>query len=150
MNTKQMSWGKFKRACRSRDGVTMVELMAVVLIIAVVSGIVLGISGYATRKADESRAQAELQVLRTLLDAYRIAQGQYPHHDISFEGDWEDVFGPQDPEGSFGNAAFDWRDYADSVSYEDPWGNNYVYISRGRYSYDLYSEGPPGLNQPIR
>ncbi len=147
----QSSWQRLKRACRRKDGLTLVELMAVTMVMAIIAGIVLGIAGYASRRADESRAQANLQVLRTLLDAYRLEYGQYPSEALSsWDGSdeetvgWANIFGPVDLKDTDSWQPIDWRDHVDAVRYFDPWGRPYHYARSGRFSFDLFSHGPTG------
>lgn len=127
--------GRFRSKQRdlppNRSGFTLVELLAVIMIMAVLGGIVLGIAGYASRRADDSRARAELQLLRNALEEYRLDQGAYPSGDIDTIGGWEDELGPYT------------NQFAD-ISFMDPWGEPYQFIHQGRFSFDLYSMGPTG------
>jgi general secretion pathway protein G len=118
----------------SRAGFTLVELMAVILVIAVLAGLVLGISGLATRKAADGRARTDLQVLRNALEEYRIDYGSYPGADddvFQTEADWE-------------NEAPELTNLAENVTFVDPWGNVYRYEKQSRFAFDLYSLGPFG------
>ena len=105
---------------KGRAGFTMVEIMAVILLIFVLAAMVVGISGYVTRKGAEAQARAELQQLRNALEEYRIATGSYPAG-----------------LGGLGG-------YGEGVSLQDPWGWGYEYELRGRFSYELFSRGPSG------
>ncbi len=117
---------------QKRGGFTLIELMVVIMIMMVLSGIVLGIANYASRKAAEGRARAELQQLRNALDEYRLAVGQYPSVTIV---------------GDSGSAA-PWigivphlTNYVENLSFVDPWGRVYQYRPQGRFSFDLWSRG---------
>ena len=127
---------------RKRSGFTLIELLGVIVIMMILSGIVLGIAGYAGRKADESRAQAELQQLRNLLEEYRLDRGSYPQTYLRNRGAWRDIFGGEEDDE---NAL--WRRYVESVTYRDPWGRAYQYETHGRFSYELYSHGPSGAGE---
>ena len=124
------------RVCRLRSaGFTLVELLAVTLIMAMLAGIVVGLSGYAARRASESQVQADLQLLRNALEEYRLNLGSYPQHNIVNEPQWL----------SFQATVHEIapRVAADLV-FEDAWGAPYQYINHGRFSFDLYSHGPSG------
>lgn len=129
-----------------RSGFTLVELLAVIAVIAVVAGIVLGVSGIASRKASEGRAKAQFERLRLGIENYRIEYGRYPATD-SFEtlidllhdtpsNNNERVFLEVD-KGEIQNGVI-----------IDPWGNEYEYDgktpSRNPGIYDLASRGPDG------
>ena len=62
----------------SSSGFTLIELMVVMTIIAILSGIVLGTSNYANQKAMKGRAQAEIAALENALESYKNDKGQYP------------------------------------------------------------------------
>ncbi len=119
------------RAARRRSGFTIVELLTVILLMAILGAIVLGIAGYAGRRASDAEARADLQLLRNALTEYRVHFGLYPQQDITTVEGWESF------EEVFLN-------YVDEVKFEDPWGNAYQYHTRGRLSYDLWSWGPTG------
>ena len=99
----------------------MVEMMTVILLIFVLAAMVVGISGYVTRQGAEAQARAELQQLRNALEECRIATGSYP--------------------AGLGGLG----DYGEGITSQDPWGAAYVYRPRGRFSYDLFSLGPSGV-----
>lgn len=125
--------GRMQRSCRCA-GFTLVELLAVTMVMAILAGIVLGVAGYAARRADESRAKAELQVIRNALDGYRVTAGMYPQVDLTTTGQWDSV-------------AADLTNHVESITFVDPWGRPYQYITQGRFSFDLYSTGPTGPDQ---
>jgi general secretion pathway protein G len=57
---------------------TLLELLAVIGVIAILTGIVIGVGRRATETGRLSRARAELAVLAAALESYRAAQGDYP------------------------------------------------------------------------
>ena len=103
-----------------RAGFTLVEIMVVILLIFVLAAMVVGISGYVTRKGAEAQARAEMQQLRNALEEYRIETGSYP--------------------AGLGGLG----DYGEGLRTQDPWGTAYVYRLRGGFSYELFSAGPSG------
>ncbi len=117
-----------------RAGFTLVELLAVIMIIAVLGGIVLGIAGYAARRSEDSRARADLQLLRNALEEYRLERGAYPAMDMITLNTWEAEL------GDFTNQFVD-------LTFMDPWGEPYQFRNQGRFSFDLYSMGPTGESE---
>ena len=108
-----------------KNGFTLLELLAVMAIIAILAG--LGAKGYslARRQAKESRAKAEIEILRTALEEYRVEFGRYPQ---------------QDNEGNLPNLDFI-TNAVEGVELRDPWGNSYQYSCTNRFIYSIWSEG---------
>lgn len=156
---RHLSHGPCSRSGRSRTrraGFTMVELLAVVVIMALLGGIVMGIASYASRRAAEAEAQATLQRIRNALEEYRLQYGRYPSIDGAVVADaWDQTFGGEplwrilaefDPDldrekGLEQNPPRD--------PFEDPWGAIYVYHSTGRFSYELFSWGANGIQDGV-
>jgi len=149
--------GKQQGACRMkkkndhRTGFTLVEMLLTIVIIAILSGLVVGVSGYANRKSAESQAETDLQQLANILEEYRLEVGKYPQRTVSVS---EDLF-TKDPEGKNLNKAleekmekltkaFFWDTTTKKYDFTDPWGNAYKYKGISRFSYELYSMGPDG------
>lgn len=65
-------------ACTRTAGFTLVEIMAVVLIILILAGLVIGIAGNASRKADAGATQALLARIAMGLENYKAEMGTYP------------------------------------------------------------------------
>lgn len=57
---------------------TLIEVITAMTIIVVLTSLVLGIAGYANRKAALSRAAGEIAMLGTQLDSYKAETGGYP------------------------------------------------------------------------
>jgi len=66
------------RAPRSARGFTLVELMAVIVVIGIVSGIVIAGAGYANKMAMKSRTQATVQQVCTAIEMFYADRGFYP------------------------------------------------------------------------
>jgi prepilin-type N-terminal cleavage/methylation domain-containing protein len=158
MNKHDIFTGRIGTICR-RDGFTLIEMLAVVLIMAILAGLILGISGYASRKSDESAAKGNLAMLRVALNEYKERYGTYPQGERTSYDDWGDY----EAEGSLAYQLSDLVE--DTLTFEDPWGNAYQYqpsFAQGRTSgrvvaFDLWSGGPtwsqgsdPDPNQVIR
>jgi len=99
-----------------RRGFTLVEMLAVMVIIALLTAIIVSAMSVATRKADINRARADLEKLKTGIESYKLDNGAYP-------GGLPFVAGVTN----------------------DPWGQAYHYAYPGANTpslYDLYSTGP--------
>ena len=59
-------------------GFTLMELLAVITIIAILAGLVLQTAGYVQKKAARSRAEAEIAALAAALESYKAELGDYP------------------------------------------------------------------------
>lgn len=60
---------------------TLLELLAVIGLVAVLTGLVLGVGRRASDTGKAARARAELVALMAALDAYRQIHGDYPRTD---------------------------------------------------------------------
>jgi general secretion pathway protein G len=120
--------------CR-RNGFTLLELLVVILIIGLLTGIVaprlLGQIG----RSEITAARAQIDAFDKALEAYRIDMGRYPNDSEGLRALVER------PAGDGGR----WRGpYLKSGIPADPWGGTYVYratSTRGK-DYDLISLGP--------
>ena len=152
-------------------GFTLIELLTVVAIIAILASIVIGVSGYASRKADISKAKADMEKIKSGLEEYRIAYGVYPVNATEDDSTaiskalWVD---PQ-ADSRISRPLLvmkGWVTASESYEILDPWQNDYRYIHRkneppqtsppdddyyadhnnSRFGYDLWSAGPDGLD----
>ena len=57
---------------------TLVELMAVITIIVILAGLVVGGLGYVTDKQAKSKANVQIALLSKALEAYKLDMGNYP------------------------------------------------------------------------
>ena len=62
----------------ARAGFTLVELLAVILIIGILVAIVINVSNRAMRKAAEQRTKTTMRVIMSALEIYREEFGVYP------------------------------------------------------------------------
>ena len=64
-------------AC-AKAGFTLVEMLAVLFIVSILLGIVLGSARYASQVSRISRAESDLHVLADALDRFYLVFGEYP------------------------------------------------------------------------
>ena len=57
---------------------TLIELIAVMAIILILAGLILGIAGHAQHDSAVRRAQAEVKAMESAIEAYKIDNGAYP------------------------------------------------------------------------
>ena len=116
-----------KRRVLARNGFTLIEVLAVMAIIAVLFAMVIGLVEYAKRQAMVGKARAEVQQLRSALDEHFAKHGRYPA-----------VVG-------YTNALMGCYSFPSTFNFVDPWKTNYVYELPSPYSYSIYSMGPDGV-----
>ena len=116
------------RAARCRParnaGFTLAELLAVLVIAAIVMGLVIGAVGHVRRAAYEARARADLERIRAGVEEYVLRAGAAP-------GSLADIAWAADSRLSLDASGFP----------VDPWGAQYVYSNNGARAYVLYSTG---------
>ena len=136
---------------KARDAFTLIEILAVMLIILLLLGIVVGGFGIAQQRAREARARADLQAISEALARYKIdyrlsylsesSANTYPYPSVV----GTDATALQD------TALMDFLD--SNVSFVDPWGSNYVYEynnSSTPETYLLWSHGRDPGNPATR
>lgn len=116
------------RHLRSRSGLTLIELMVVLFILALFSTLVVQTIGPKVKKAEIETTRHQMQILAVALDTYRLDVGRYPDSldqlVQSSDAKWNGPYlRPAKVPG-------------------DPWGNNFVYglIEDGE-DFELYSSG---------
>lgn len=117
----------------AQRGMTLIEIMVVVVIISLVAGVV-GVS-VLQRLGDAQRKLAFTQIhqLADALDLYRLSTNKYPS---TSEG-LQSLVTPKD----------NVRPFLPNVP-KDPWGNDYVYVYPGVHNpggFDLMSYGNDGV-----
>jgi general secretion pathway protein G len=104
-------------------GMTLVEIMIVVTIMASIMGVVGVYVFGALDRANVKEAGMEIQKLNQLVEQHFINESQVP------ENLQELTEGP--------------APYTQSIP-TDPWGNEYIYNAEGGRNYQIYSAGPDG------
>ena len=121
-----------KARARQR-GMTLIEIMVVVVIISLVAGVV-GVQVFGQLKSAQiSTAETQIKQIGEALDLYRLNFRNYPS---TGEG-LASLVSPK------GNA----EPFMPNIP-EDPWGVEYIYIypgTRNAGRFDLMSNGPDGV-----
>src|SRR5437016_7462881 len=65
-----------------RSGFTLIELLVVIGIIALLAGLVVGLTAHSARKMRESRIRGELEHIATAIEAYHAQFNQYPPDNV--------------------------------------------------------------------
>lgn len=129
-----------RRSClsRRRPGLTLVEMIVVLAIIAVVAVLIVpNVIG----RPDEARvtvAKTDLKTVATALRMYRLDNGDYPTTEQGLNALVARPTAPPEPR------AYPAEPYLTDLP-RDPWGRDYVYRSPGQSGpYDLFSLGKDG------
>ena len=128
MNSK-----KKNNRLRSRAGFTLIELMVVMIILGLLAALVAPRMFGKLGKAKTNAAYAQIELLGTALDSFRLDVGRYPTTAEGLEALIEPVSGVEEWNGPY---------LKKSEIPLDPWNEPYIYESPGRHGdYDLYSYG---------
>ena len=130
-----------KRTLQSRTrqrGITLVELLVVLGILALISAVVVVNVLPERDRAAVRKAEIDIGVLSTALDQYRLDMFNYPTTDQGLDAL------TTAPANSSRAANYRPGGYLKSLPL-DPWGNPYQYVIPGeRGGYDLFSFGADG------
>ena len=128
----------FTQLKSDESGLTLIELTIVIVILGILAAFIAPRVMNWPQKANVSKAQTEISGLKTALEMYAISVGDYPTTEQGLSALWR-APSPAPP---------NWDGpYIDSPTFEDPWGNPYVYrqpVTRLGYDYELYSMGKDG------
>ena len=125
------------RSNRARErGMTLIEILVVLVLIGIVLGIVGGNFIGKGEKAKADAAKIEIGQIAQTLDLYKLEVGRYPS---SQEGLQALISAPA------GVANWNGPYWKKSAVPKDPWGNEYKYASPGsKGPYDIVSLGADG------
>ena len=124
---------------RNRNrGFTLIEIMVVMVILGLLVAIVAPNIMGRSDQAKVTVAETQLSNIANALDLYRLDNSHYPSTQQGLEALVNRPSGTPEP-NNWGPES-----YMNSIP-EDPWGNDYQYISPGTEGpYDLYSFGADG------
>ena len=123
-------------AARSSRGMTLIEILVVLVLIGIVMGIVGGNYIGQGEKAKARAAKIEIEQIGQTLDLFKLEVGRYP---TSQEGLQALVTAPA------GMTNWNGPYWKKSSVPKDPWGNEYQYASPGSHGpYDIVSYGADG------
>lgn len=117
----------------NRKGITLIELMVVMVILGLLAALVAPKMFGKVGKAKQKAAFAQIELFGTALDTYRLDVGSYPSSSEGLEALLSTPSGIEAWDGPY---------LKKSEIPLDPWGNSYHYESPGAHGdYDLYSYG---------
>ena len=138
---------KKKNILKSRAGFTLIELMVVMIILGLLAALVVPKMFNKLGTAKTNAAYAQIELLGTALDSFRLDVGRYPTTAEGLEALIMQTSGAEEWNGPY---------LKKTEIPLDPWKNPYVYESPGKQGdYDLYSlgadkaEGGEGENRDI-
>jgi general secretion pathway protein G len=122
------------------QGFTLIELMVVLVILGVLASLIVPRIMGRPEEARRIKARVDIQSLETALKLYNLDNGVYPSTEQGLQALVELP--------SAGVLPKNWRDggYLEKGKVpEDPWGNEYIYLSPGSHGdFDLISYGADG------
>lgn len=128
---------------------TLIEMMCVILVIALLAAISIKATQIAYRRADETKTNSVMEIIRVANEQYKAKHGYYYPNGGSSYSEGGDTFYSINLDPDFLGDAYETcraiaaeNGNADKV--RDAWGNAIRYRNPGVYntgSYDLYSIG---------
>ncbi len=127
-----------KRTLTNQKGITLIEMMVVIVILGILATIIFTRVGGRPEQARRTKAQVEIRELQTSLELFKLDNGFYPTTEQGLN-----ALVSQPTTGKIPQH-YPESGYLDKLPM-DPWGNPYVYICPGMHGeYDLESYGADG------
>ena len=121
-------------------GFTLIELMVVIVILGILAGLIVPRIMSRPEEARQAKARMQIESLETALKLYKLDNGSYPSTEQGLQALVEAP--------TVGNLPRKWREggYLEKGKVpQDPWGNDYVYLSPGTSGdYDIISYAADG------
>jgi len=123
-----------KRRKAMTRGFTLVEMMAVVVIIAILAAVIGPRIFSQVNKTQQVRAKQDIEAISRAISMFRLDTNQFPQDLRELQRNENDLKGWRGP-------------YLKKSSIKDPWDHNYQYISPGRDNrdFDIWSTGADGV-----
>jgi len=123
-----------QRGKSAEKGFTLIELLIVMIILGLLAALVAPKMFQKVGSSKQKAAKAQIAMLGTALDAYRLDVGKYPTAQEGLEALRKNP----------GHDTWDGPYLSKDIPL-DPWGKQYVYRYPGEHGdYDLYSMGADG------
>jgi len=120
----------------STRGMTLIEILVVLVLIGIVMGIVGGNFIQRGEKAKRDAAKIEIGQIGQTLDLFKLEVGRYPTSQEGLQALITPPAGVSNWNGPY------WKK---ATVPKDPWGNDYVYTFPGQHgAYDIMSYGADG------
>lgn len=117
------------KAQQRKDGFSLIELLAVLLIICLLASATITLSRYGARKAAESAARSEIAAIEGALERYKLGNGTYLASGAASLL-------------TLTNGYLSWpKSKISGTGLQDPYGGVYQYLrpgTRNTTTYDLY------------
>lgn len=128
-----MRYKKKKGYIKCERGLTLIEIMVVMIILGLLAALVVPRMFGKLEKAKTNAAYAQIELLGTALDSFRLDVGRYPTTSEGLEALVNQVSDAEEWNGPY---------LKKTEIPLDPWSNPYHYESPGKHGdYDLYSLG---------
>lgn len=140
MTERQAVYGGIRRGATGRPGLTLIEIMVVVIVLGLLAGLVAPQILGRVSEARSETARTQLELIRVALDSYYLDNGRYPTTAQGLEALRTEPTSDPRPRS--------WRGpYLRGEVPDDPWGRPYIYRSPGTdnpTSFDLETLGADG------
>ncbi len=118
-----------------KKGFTLIELLIVMVIIGLLASLVAPKLFNKLESSKVKTAKAQIEMIGTALDAFRLDVGRYPTTQEGLKVLWKNPGNIKNWDGP----------YLPKPIKDDPWGHPYIYKCPGEHgAYDLYSLGADG------
>jgi general secretion pathway protein G len=117
---------------RRDKGFTLIELMAVITIMAIIAALLVAAATGARRNAMTDRARADVKFIASKIDAYRNKRGEMPP-DLNADGVTTEM--------EIYQTLDQWGYTVPEDKKVDPWGNPYIIVLQRDYGADFNLSG---------